>query len=166
MLLLPGFISHLFLSYNPHYWKLPRKYSPQPLNQLALTPLTTKMMTILNDSKESFSTALWVPGLALWSSTFLIINNSNIDSLTLKVKVKSLSHVQLFGTPWTVAYQAPPSMGFSRQENWSGLPFPSPGNLPDPGIKPGSPTLEADALTSEPPGKPYFNTHKYSKEHK
>ena len=57
-------------------------------------------------------------------------------------------------TPWTVAYQAPPSMGFSRQEYWSGLPFPSPGDLPDPGIKPGSPTLEADALTSEPPGKP------------
>ena len=46
-------------------------------------------------------------------------------------------------------------MGFSRQEYWSGLPFPSPGDLPDPGIEPGSPTLEADALTSEPPGKPY-----------
>ena len=49
---------------------------------------------------------------------------------------------------------APPSMGFSRQEYWSGLPFPSPGGHPDPGIEPGSPTLEADALTSEPPGKP------------
>ena len=57
-------------------------------------------------------------------------------------------------TPWTVAYQAPPSMGFSRQECWSGLPFPSPGDLPDPGIEPGSPTLQADALPSEPPGKP------------
>ena len=57
-------------------------------------------------------------------------------------------------TPWTVAYQASPSMGVSRQEYWSGLPFPSPGDLPDPGIKPGSPALEADALTSEPPGKP------------
>ena len=56
--------------------------------------------------------------------------------------------------PWTVAYQAPPSMGFSRQEYWSGLPFPSPGDLPDPGIEPRSPALEADALTSEPPGKP------------
>ena len=66
----------------------------------------------------------------------------------------SLSRVQLFVTPWSVAYQAPPSMGFSRQEYWSGLPFPSPGDLPDPGIKPGSPTLQADALTSEPPGKP------------
>ena len=57
-------------------------------------------------------------------------------------------------TLWTAAHQAPQSMGFSRQEYWSGLPFPSPGDLPDPGIKPGSPTLEADALTSEPPGKP------------
>ena len=57
-------------------------------------------------------------------------------------------------TLWTVAHQAPPSMGFSRQEYWSGSPFPSPGDLPDPGIKPKSPTLQADALTSEPPGKP------------
>ena len=58
-----------------------------------------------------------------------------------------------FGTPWTVAHQAPPSMGFSRQEHWSGLPFPSPGDLPDPGIEPGSPTFQADALTSDPSGK-------------
>ena len=68
--------------------------------------------------------------------------------------MKSLSRVRLFATPWTVAYQASPSMGFSRQEYWSGLPFPSPGDLPHPGIEPGSPALEADALTSEPPGKP------------
>ena len=53
-----------------------------------------------------------------------------------------------------MAYQVPPSMGFSRQECWSGLPFPSPGDLPDPGIKPGSPALQADALPTEPPGKP------------
>ena len=56
-------------------------------------------------------------------------------------------------TPWTVAYQAPPSMGFSRQECWSGLPFPSPGDLPNPGIEPGSPALQADTLPSEPSGK-------------
>ena len=62
--------------------------------------------------------------------------------------------VRLFETPWTVAYQAPPSMGFCRQECWSGLPFPSLGDLPDPGIEPGSPALQADALPSEPPGKP------------
>ena len=68
------------------------------------------------------------------------------------VLVKSLSHVRLFVTPWTVAYQAPPFMGFSRQECWSGLPFPSPGDLPDPGIEPRSSALRADALLSEPPG--------------
>ena len=55
--------------------------------------------------------------------------------------VKSLSRVQLFATPWTIAYQAPPSMGFSRQEYWSGVPFPSPGDLPDPGIESVSPAL-------------------------
>ena len=70
-----------------------------------------------------------------------------------KVKVKLLSHVRLFATLWTEAYQAPLSMGFSRQEYWSELPFPSPGHLPDPGIKPGSPGLQANSLPSEPPGK-------------
>ena len=64
------------------------------------------------------------------------------------VKVNSLNRVRLFATPWTVAHQAPPSMGFSRQEYWGGLPFPSPGDLPDPGIEPRSPALQADALTS------------------
>ena len=58
--------------------------------------------------------------------------------------------------PWTIARQAPLSMEFSRQEYWSGLPFPSPGDLPDPGIKPGSPALWADSLTSEPLGKPKY----------
>ena len=56
--------------------------------------------------------------------------------------------------PWTVARQASSSMGFSNQEYWSGLPFPSPGDLPNPGIEPGSPALQADTLSSEPPGKP------------
>ena len=68
-------------------------------------------------------------------------------------EVKSLNHVRLFATPWAVAYQAPLSMGFSRQQSWSGLPFPSPGHLPNPGIKPRSPALQTDALPSEPPGK-------------
>ena len=64
-----------------------------------------------------------------------------------KVKVKLLSRVWLFVTPWTVAHQAPPSMKFFRQEYWSGLPFPSPGDLPDPGIEPRSPALQADTFT-------------------
>ena len=73
-------------------------------------------------------------------SLAIVYGGKNLK-LAIKVKVKSLSRVQLFATPWTVAYQAPPSMGFSRQECWSGLPFPSPEDLPDPGIEPRSPTL-------------------------
>ena len=61
--------------------------------------------------------------------------------LIMRSEVKSFSRVQLFVTRWTVAYRAPPSVGFSRQEYWSGLPFTSPGELPDPGIEPGSPAL-------------------------
>ena len=70
------------------------------------------------------------------------------------MKVKLLRHVRLFATPWTVACQAPQSMEFSRQEYWSGLPFPSPRDLLNPGVGPGSPALQADTLPSEPPGKP------------
>ena len=95
--------------------------------------------------QEKIGSVLWEP------------NKGRKDSLTLekvKVRVTSLSRVRLFATPWTVVYQAPPSVGFSRQEYWSGLPFPSPGDLPNPGIEPRSPTLLADSLTSEPPGKP------------
>ena len=65
-----------------------------------------------------------------------------------------LSCVRLFATPWTVAHQAPPSMEVSRQEYWSGQPFPSPGNLPDPGLELGSHALQADSLPSEPTEKP------------
>ena len=69
--------------------------------------------------------------------------------------MKWLSRVQLFIAPWTIAYQAPLSMRFSRQEYWSGLPLPSLADLPNPGIEPRSPTLQADTLPSEPPGKPH-----------
>ena len=68
--------------------------------------------------------------------------------------MKSLSRARFFAIPWTIVYQASPSMGFSRQEYWNGVPLPSPGVLPDPGIEPGSPALQADTLPSEPPGKP------------
>ena len=88
----------------------------------------------------------------LWDHVFI----DRLLSTGIEVKwseVKLLSRVLLFATPWTVAHQAPLSIGFSRQEHWSVLPFPSPGDLPDPGIEPRSPALQADALTSEPPGK-------------
>ena len=91
----------------------------------------------------------WEGGGKRWIS-------SNICSSEERKKVKLLSRVKLFETPWTVAHQAPPSMGFSRQEYWSGLPFPSPGHLPDPGIKPRYPALWADVLPSELPGNPAF----------
>ena len=71
----------------------------------------------------------------------------------VKVKVKSLSRVRLFVTPWTIAHQAPWSMAFSRHDYWSGLPFPFPVDLSDPGFKPGSPALYADTLLSELLGK-------------
>ena len=69
--------------------------------------------------------------------------------------ISCFSRVQLFVIPWTVAHQAPLSMGFSRQEYWSGLPFISPGDLSNPGIKPRSPELQADSLSTKPPGKPW-----------
>ena len=71
----------------------------------------------------------------------------------MKVKVKLLNCVQLLGTPWTIAHQALLSMGFFRQEYWSGLPFPFPGGLPNPGIKPVSTAFVGGLFTTEPPGK-------------
>ena len=71
----------------------------------------------------------------------------------LRSEMKLLSRVRLFANPRTVAYQAPQSMEFSRQEYWSGLPFPPPGDLRDAGMEPRSPALQADTLLSEPPGE-------------
>ena len=87
------------------------------------------------------------------------LENRRAEIWTQKVSVSekvsySLSRVQLFGISLTVACQAPLSMGFSRQEYWCGLPFHSPGDLPNPGIKARHPALQADSLLSEPPGKP------------
>ena len=96
---------------------------------------------------DNYGTKLCILNILTATGTLII------TLLKTKVKVKSLSRVRLFETPWTVAYQAPPSMEFPRQEYWSGLPFPSPGDLPDPGIEPGSPALLADALPSESPVK-------------
>ena len=103
-------------------------------------------------SQRQQPTRIPVPGI-LQARTLEWVAISFSNAWKWKVKVKSLSRIQLFATPWTAAYQAPPSMGFSRQEYCSGLPFPSPGDLPNPGIELRSPTLQADALTSEPPGK-------------
>ena len=87
---------------------------------------------------------------ALLQGIFLT-QGSNLGLLHCRWILYQLSHR---GSPWTTADQGPPSMEFSRQEYWGGLPFPFPGDLPDPGIKPRSPALRADALPSEPPGRP------------
>ena len=81
---------------------------------------------------------------AWWNTACGMAERDATERPTLSL---SLSRVRLFATPWTVTYQAPLSMGFSRQEYWSGLPLPSPGDLPDPGIEPWSPAFQADALT-------------------
>ena len=104
----------------------------------------------LQDSLALFFLLLWLIFRTIFWGGYLASHFTDG-----KVKVKSLSRVRLFATPWTVAHQASPSVGFSRQEYWSGLPLSSPGDLPDPGIEPRFPALQADALTSEPPGKPH-----------
>ena len=85
-----------------------------------------------------------------------------IDGEKVEGERQSLSRVRFFVIPWTVAHQAPLSMELPRQEDWSGLTFLSPGDLPDPGIKPGSPALQADSLPSELQGKPIQNDPFYS----
>ena len=93
---------------------------------------------------------------SMQSTSYLCVNKEHFICLTSCMPVCVLSHsrVWLFATLWTVARQVPLSMEFSRQEYWSGLPFPYPGNLPNPGIEPRSPALQADSLLSDPLGKP------------
>ena len=99
-------------------------------------------------------------GQNIWSAEFTIFTWAITTKPSLHVVVvavvQSLSRVWLFATPWTVARQAPLSMGFSRQDYWSGSPFPSPGDLPDAEIEPVSPALVGRLFTTEPPGKFYL----------
>ena len=103
----------------------------------------------LCDPRDSSLPGSSVPGI-LQARTLEWVAISFSNAWKWKVKGKSLSCVQLLATPWTAAYQAPPPMGFSRQEYWSGLPFPFPQDLPDLEIEP---ALWADTLPSEPPWK-------------
>ena len=89
---------------------------------------------------------------SIWETQILIVQHCS--SFPGESESASCSVMSNSATPWTVAHQAPLSVGFFRQEYWSELPFPSPGALPDSGIKSGSPALQADSLPSEPPGKP------------
>ena len=112
-----------------------------------------KSCLTLCDPRDGSPPGSSVPGI-LQARTLEWVAISFSNASKWKVKVKSLSCVRLFATTWSAAHQAPLSMGFSRQEYWSGVPFPSPGDLPNPGIKPRSPALQADSLPSQPQGKP------------
>ena len=90
-----------------------------------------------------------------WTREDYKIQRKDYKALTTSKSVKLLSRAQLFVTPWSVAHHAPPSMGFSRQEYWSGLPFLSPGDLADPGIEPASPAVAGGVFTTEPSEQPF-----------
>ena len=100
-----------------------------------------------------------IGGIKMALSYFLLLNPN--QCLPFKRVSHSFSRIQLFVTPWTVAHQAPLSMELSRQEYWSGLPFPPPGDLPDPGIEPMSPAMAGRFFTTEPPGKPFIISSAY-----
>ena len=124
-----------------------------PASFIKVSPNRISHIQIRSDQSLSRVQLFAIPWIAACQASLIITNSRSSLRLTficpksdfirtcktVKVKVKSLSRVQLFETPWTVAYQAPLSMGFSRKECWSGLPFPSPGDLPNPGIEPGLP---------------------------
>ena len=123
--------------------------------------------TFLARKTTWFSTAPLQLSLGSWAlrlkNTAGVINRTSIEVLLqldsmVWFKCLSLSHVWLLETPYIVVRQAPLSMRFSRQEYWSGYPLPSPGGLPDPGIEPRPPALQAESLLSEPPGKPQFKS--------
>ena len=158
LLFLPiSLLGHLFYIYYYDYpWfclgTVTYVYALITLIGFKLYSSPTKLLRI----KPSMSLLQFPVFLAPFRPHFSWLNPSYVVSgpWKWKVKVKLLGRVWLFVTPWTVAHQAPLSMGFSRQGYWSGLPFPSPGDLPSPGIEPRSPALKADTLTSELPEKP------------
>ena len=139
-------------------------YLSLSLHEHHSTLITVALKQVLNFKKcKSFNSAFFQDCFDYFGSiTYSYEFNGQFLSFSKKKKRiwdfdrkwKSASCVQLIATPWTVARQALLSMEFSRQEYWSGEPFPSPGDPLDPGIEPGSPTLQADSLPSEPPGKP------------
>ena len=115
---------------------------------------------MLNTHDFPFCENLWRTETSMDKMQFIFFYySSTSDCVCVCVCVHSLSCVWLFATPWTVTHQTPPSMEFSRQENWSGLPFPTPGYLLDPGFEPVSPASSAFAgrmFITDTPGKPHL----------
>ena len=133
-------------------------WAAEKKNSFPLALLVAKLNSIFDDSQHQqtqhflnahyLKTDLLVTSPVRTHERAWVVNGPSINSESHSVVSK------FFATPWTIACQAPLSMEFSRQEYWSGLPFPSPGDLPDPGIEPRSPALQADSLPSEPPRNP------------
>ena len=133
------------------------------LNKVKVKVLVTQSCLILCDPMDCSPPGSPVPGI-LRARTLEWVAISFSNAWKWKVKVKSFSHIPLVATPWTATYQAPPSMGFSSQEYWSGVPLPSPRTLEWVAIpfskgfsRPRSPVLQADSLPFEPPGKTITN---------
>ena len=143
-------------------WTFVGKVMSLLFNMLSAAAAAKSLQSCLTlcDPTDSSPPGSTIPGI-LYARTLEWVAISFSNAWKWIVKMKSLSRVRFFVIPWTVVYQAPQSMVFSSQEYWSGLPFPSPGDLPNPGIEPGSPTLQADALPSEPPGKPSLPRDKH-----
>ena len=120
-------------------------------------------ISILPVSQYSYFSYFYFPCDILSNFFWLIFSSFTLYSIIFNVfvVVQSLSCVRVFGTPWTLVCQAPLSFGFSRQEYWSGLPFPSPGNLSGPGAKPASLALAGIFFTTEPPVKPLQSVTEY-----
>ena len=119
---------------------------------IALPPSISRTFIFPNETSYLWKTHYPFPSASVSVNHHSIFYLREFDYMTY-LKVSSLSRVQLFVTPWTVAHQAPQSVKFSRQEYWSELPFPSPGDLSNPGIKPRSSAWQADSSPSEPPEK-------------
>ena len=130
----------------------PPSHPQPPISLLWSQTLTQGSGSLIAERGRGYSELRW----GTPSSWHLLCLHPGSLSSTLLIShacvLSCFSSFQLFATPWTVARQAPLSVGFSRQEHWIGFPFPSPGDLPSPGIKPRSPALQADSLSSEPPG--------------
>jgi len=139
-----------------------------PLTAFMFLPRRTRPWDRIDSISHAFRNLPWIqmvtmahPGLSSISPiSFKVPNNSQLLIFHLPLSscttlcLTSLSHVLLFTTPWTVAHQAPVSMGFSRQEYWGGWPCPPLRDVPNPRMRPRAPALQADSLPAEPPGKP------------
>ena len=122
---------------------------------ISLVIIISEIVNAMNVTEYLLKNQIWVTAMSVYMFTYMCV----CVCVCVLARARMLSHIWLFVTPWTVAHQAPLSMGFPRQEYWSGLPFSSPGTLPDPGIEPTSlvsPALAGRFFTINPTAKPIF----------